>query len=301
MVTSSGLFYGICIDDYTINVSVDGLPTDQRSVVAGSLIGYGSGVNAYLCDATNGTINVYADSNYFAYAGGLVGYQQGFYDSSYGMFFPAEVAYASVDVDINVLDGLCLYAGGISGYTATNYPIAATAFVHNSYSTGSVTGALRAGGVVGGLGQHTSVSNCYATGDIIARATQNATDALTASEEYCIAFAGGLVGYAENDTIASDSFFNGSVTAYAASGDAYKFTGMAIGGGQDAGAAATTSQKYIEFNCLSGLSHDDLVNLDYYTDNLGWEAYDWNFESGKYPTICYVPVSTEEIAVFNIS
>ena len=299
-VTSSGLFYGIGLDNFTINVSVSGLPTDARSVVAGSLVGYGSGANLYLCDATQGTINVYADDNYFAYAGGLIGYQQGFYDTSYGMFFPSEIAYAAVDTDINVLSGLALYAGGITGYAGANYPLAATAFIHNSYATGSVTGALRAGGIIGGLGQYTSVSNCYATGEIIARASQLATDALMASEEYCMAHAGGLAGYAENDTIVSDSFFDGTVTAFAASGDNYKFVGKAIGGGQETGTMSATAQKYIEYNCLSDITDAQLINISYFSDNLGWAVYDWIFESGKYPTICYDPVSTDESAVLAV-
>lgn len=300
-VTSSGLFYGIRIADYTMNLSANGLPTDQRSLICGSLIGYGSGVNLYLCDAENGNINVYADDNYFAYAGGLIGYQQGFYDSSYGAFFPSEVVYSTTDVDIRILSGLALYAGGITGYTASTYPIAATAYVHNSYALGDVTGALRAGGVVGGLGQYTSVSNCYATGSVIARATQEAGNVLSSSDEFCHAHAGGLVGYAENDTIVSDSFFAGTVSAYAVSGANYQHTDTAAAGGLDAYASSATSQEYIVYNCLENVTTQTLIDIDFLNENLGWAEFDWIFESGKYPTICYEPVATEETADFIIN
>lgn len=283
-VTSSGLFYGVGLDNFTINARLDD-PTSagNSTIVCGSLIGYGIGAKAYLCDATNGELNVYADDAYFAFAGGLIGYQQGVYIQAYDSYNPSEVAYAKVDVDVNVLKGAALCAGGISGYLATNYPFA-PAYIHHSYSTGSVSGAIRAGGIAGGLGTNTSVSNCYATGAINARATQSATASTTTQEslEYSYATAGGLVGFAENDSIVNDSFFAGTTAATASSGNAYEQTGAIVGGGYEAGTALASAQKYVVFNCLERVTDpDDIQSV------LGWKAYNWSFRNGEYPTINY--------------
>ncbi len=283
-LTSSGVFYGISLENFEINANVSGLADDNKSISCGGLMGYGVGTNLFLCDAKNGVININADQNYFSFAGGLMGYQQGFYESNYNEFYPAEIAYAEVSTDVNVLSGVALYAGGITGYMATNFPYAATASVHNSYSTGSVTGAIRSGGIAGGMGQYSVVSNCYATGEITARAYQKLNSAITATDEYCYSYAGGLVGFAENDTIAHDSFFSGTVSASAVAGSAYALTDDAIAGGDAEGFVSVDAQKYIVLNCFSFSSPNGGVN---YTKKLGWQQYDWVFENDKFPVINY--------------
>lgn len=282
-VTSSGLFYGIRLDNFTINAGVKDIADSNKTLSCGGLIGYGVGANAYLCDATNGTINVTADKNYFAFVGGLIGYQKGFYESSYGMYFPTELSYCKTDVDVNILDGVALYAGGIVGYMATNYPYGATAAVHNSYALGSVSGALRSGGIAGGLGQYTVVSNCYASGAIGAVCKQSASSELTLAE-YTHAYAGGIVGYAENDTIAHDSFFNGTLSAVAASQDAYEHTHYAVAGGDEAATASVDAQAYVLLNCIQNA---DLSDTEYLTQTLGWQNYNWIFTENKLPEINY--------------
>ena len=283
-VTSSGLFYGIRLDNFTINASISpNAYLDSRTISCGALIGYGVGANVYLCDATNGEINLYGDSSYFSFAGGLIGYQQAYYDTSYGAYFPSEVVYSVSDVDIRIVSGMALYAGGISGYLATNYPFGATAFIHNSYSHGNVSGALRSGGIAGGLGQYTSVSNTYATGEIVANCTQSLTDALTSSPEYCYAHAGGLVGFAENDTIVNDSFFAGSTKAYAVT-PGCAITGDYIAGGHDDNAVSATSTKYVIDNCINTFDSKDVYNS---VKDLGWQDYDWVLDNVTYPEIFY--------------
>jgi hypothetical protein len=242
-VTSSGLFYGINLANFTINASLsEDMMSANRSISVGGLIGYGVGANVYVCSATDAEINVYGDNNYFAFAGGLVGYQQAFYATDYDMYFSSEIVYSHTDVNIRVLKGMCLYAGGISGYLATNVPSGATAFIHNSYANGNVSGALRAGGIAGGLGQYTSVGNCYATGTIFARANQSLDDVLLTDDQYCYANAGGIAGYAENDTIVSDCFFAGSTSANAASAGC-SFTHDIIGGGYEKAYTSSASEK----------------------------------------------------------
>lgn len=283
-VTSSGLFYGICIDNFTINAGVDKIDAENKSVSVGGLIGYGVGANLFLCDATNGEINLSGDNSYFSFAGGLIGYQQGFYEPTYASYFPSEIAYASVDVDVNILNGLALYAGGISGYLATNYPFGATSSVHNSYATGDVIGAIRSGGIAGGLGQYTVVSNCYATGNVMATSAQRVDDPLWTSDEFCTASAGGIVGFGENDSVAHDSFFNGTLSANAVSGSAYEKANGAIAHGDVKGKVSIDSQAYLAIDCLENV---DLANTNFLTETLGWQPYDWVFEAGKLPTINY--------------
>ncbi len=286
---SSALFYGISIDNFTINAGVSQITDENKTVSCGGLLGYGVGVNLFLCDATNGEINITADGNYFSFVGGLIGYQQGFFDTNYQQSYPAEVNYAVVDVDINVLGGVVQSAGGITGYMTTNYPAGATASVHNSYSLGNINGALRSGGIVGGMGQYSSVSSCYATGEISARSYQSVDSPLIATTEYCYAYAGGIVGFAENDSIAHNSFFTGAVSAYAASGDDYALTSHAIAGGYEAGYLAANSEKYVALDCPETV---DLSTVDNTKKQLGWQNHDWVFAANELPTINYESPTT---------
>ncbi|MBE7080095.1 MAG: hypothetical protein E7371_02520 [Clostridiales bacterium] len=290
-VTSSGLFYGINLANFTINASLsEDMMSANRSISVGGLIGYGVGANVYVCSATDAEINVYGDNNYFAFAGGLVGYQQAFYATDYDMYFSSEIVYSHTDVNIRVLRGMCLYAGGISGYLATNVPSGATAFIHNSYANGNVSGALRAGGIAGGLGQYTSVGNCYATGTIFARANQSLDDVLLTDDQYCYANAGGIAGYAENDTIVSDCFFAGSTSANAASAGC-SFTHDIIGGGYEKAYTSSASEKYTLHNCLTKdqLLDSKTENTTLIQNTLAWNNADWDFanQDSDYPTINY--------------
>ncbi len=284
-VQSSGLFYGIKLDNFTIEANLYEITGSTKTLAVGSLIGFGAGANTFLCDATNGTINLSADINYFSYAGGLVGYQQA-YLSNMGQYFPSEITYSVVDVDINVLDGMALCAGGIVGYTYTNYPLVAVPSIHNSYALGDIYGALRVGGIAGGLGQYSVVSNCYAANELTAVCYQT-NDGLT-TVDYLYAKAGGLVGYAENDTIVHDSFFNGTVFATSAAGDSYASTDPIVGGGDDKGFVSPVSEKYVVLDCLSDI---DLSTLNseggiLHTE-LGWGNYDWTFSKNNLPKINY--------------
>ena len=281
-VQSSGLFYGICLDNFSISARNS---SDDRSIVAGSLIGYGVGATVYLCDATNGILTVHGDTAYFSYAGGLIGYQQGFSLAEQGLFFPSEVSYCVVDVDVNIIEGMGLYAGGISGYLASNSAFGSTAYIHNSYATGNVLGALRSGGIAGGLGQYSSIGNSYATGRVSATARQSVNSPGLTDVQYAFANAGGIVGYAENDSIVSDSFTTSTVRAISETPNNWS-TGEIVGGGAAKGTASASSSQYIIYNCL-GAKDIDLSNKNFFSENLSWHAGDWTFKADAYPTIFY--------------
>ena len=287
-ITSSGLFYGIRIDNFTINATSTSLPTGERSIYCGGLIGYGVGVKSYLCDATNGEINVTCDVNELSFVGGLFGILQGTYIPAYNFMGLAEVAYATVDVDVNVLHGSTLAAGGIVGYTLTN-SLVAPAFIHNSYSTGNITGAIRTGGVVGVLGQHTSVASSYASGNVVANA-RNTADTDGFLPEFCIAYAGGLVGYAENDTVVNDSFSVSKLTAIATDGANAQKIGKATGGMDEAGKVSVASQPHQVINCPETVDVNSLLTM--LTGDLGWQTVNWNIQDKTLPTINY-EASTE--------
>lgn len=284
-IDGSGLFYGIRLDNYTINASTTKIEGDPM-LYCGSLIGYGVGVQAYLCEATNGQVNVFASDNYFAYAGGLMGCQQGYYAQEYGQSCPSEIAYATVDVDVAALQGTTFYGGGIVGYALTDM-LTAPAFIHNSYATGNVSGASRAGGIAGGLGQYTSVSNCYFVGDVSAYCPQSFASIMAGYEQYCYAYAGGIVGYAENDSVINENFSCGYVYAQAVEGDKYAFTGNTVADGDDKSAISVNSEKYVEINNLSNVSKTEAATKA--QETLGWREHDWIFTDGEYPVINYEP------------
>ena len=284
-VTSSALFYGIRLDNFTIEANLYNLTNSSKTLAVGSLIGYGAGANMYLCEATNGTINLSGDSNYFSFAGGLIGYQQAFL-STMGQYCPSEIAYANVDVDVNIVSGMTLYAGGIVGYMNTIYPLVSVASVHNSYATGDVAGALRAGGIVGGLGQFSVVSNSYAANNVSAICYQNKADGMASEDEYYYANAGGLVGFAENDTVVHDSFHNGSISAYAVSGADYATTDALVGGAYEKNYNSPVSEKHVTLDCLSNIDLKEITSDGgILKEQLGWESYDWIFTKNELPVI----------------
>lgn len=288
-VQSSALIHGIVLDNFTINASISESRQDNYTLAVGGLIGYGIGANIMNCDITNGTINLYADEAYFSFAGGAIGYQQASYMTDYDQYLDSQVINTCVDVDIRALKGAVLGAGGIVGQSATTHPFA-TPFVLNSYSTGNISGAIRAGGIVGGLGEYAAVSNCYATGEIVANSTQNATDADEEYLQFCYAAAGGLVGYAENNTIVHDSFSTAKTYAFAISGTKYQAAHSLVGSGDKAGYTAVDSQKYVIFNCMDSTPNNeyddvDLKNVKTLTEKLGWKDHTWILSNNNYPII----------------
>ncbi|MBQ7913292.1 MAG: hypothetical protein IJ308_06105 [Clostridia bacterium] len=290
-VSSSGLFYGINLENFTIEASLtDEHMGDSKTITCGSLIGYGVGATLYQCSATNGNVNLTANEYYFSYVGGLIGYQQAFYSPDFDYHFPSEIAYSHTDVNIRAFEGKVLGAGGIVGYMTTNYPSVSVASVHNSYALGDISGAMRSGGIAGTMGRYSVVSNCYASGMIYASCNLALGDE-DWPNEYKVASAGGLVGYAENDTIAHDCFFNGETGANAAAGEDFTFTSPHVAFGDPAGYASVTAQKYIarDENCLSTV---DLSNVNYLPETLGWGAHDWNFFANELPLINYSVTSS---------
>ena len=291
---NSGVFYGIRIDNFHIKNTKR--ITDDTATYCGSLIGYGMGVSAYLCDATNGTIDILTDDDSISYVGGLIGYQQNSYQQNGLQVLTSEIAGCQVDVDVRTVQGNALYAGGVVGYTLSNSPYAPS-FIYNTYATGNVSGGIRSGGIVGGLGQYTSVSSVYSTGDVIAIATQAKAHAYR-DETYCYAYSGGIVGFAENNTSISDCFFAGNVTAHALAGASYEKAATTVGGGDEAGYASIHSQKYAINDCIDGVTENTAT--EHAKNVLDWRERDWIFKDNAFPTIHYEPSDTPFTTILTV-
>ena len=164
---------------------------------AGGLVGCNYG-NINNCYATGEVISICVDSSSCrSRAGGLVGYNgSGRITNCYAM---GDVSSSS-SYDPS-------YAGGLVGYNGSGR-------ITNCYATGDVTSSSsssssKAGGLVGGNGG--TITNCYATGDV--------TSSSSNSSKY--SYAGGLVGYNDDDGIINNCYATGDISSSSSYSDSY--------------------------------------------------------------------------------
>lgn len=295
----------LTLKNYTVEVH----PVSAGSATyVGSLLGWGIGVEITNCHAISGDddfrgdFRIVNDNNQIVNAGGLVGRLQGAYGNTARgeVFSSAFVASSSADINMEGT-GSPHSAGGLVGYLISADE-RAIAYVVNSYSLGSVSGAMRAGGIVGTLGRFSSVTNCYSDAEISA---SNRLEGLI-SEDFRGAYAGGIVGYSEENTIIA-----GCYSANYTSASVNKLSAFSLFGG-----------KYIKTNAVSG----HYVQLDPATNGLaadyaelieinnkpavanvsaatftemGWSADDWTFEDGVLPKIKTGAARTVTVKIMN--
>ena len=172
-----------------------------HDAAVGGLVGLNEGT---LSDSfATGTVMGGGDLGYFSCFGGLVGLSGGAIDNSYASGAVTGIYMADI--------------GGLVGIDEGT--------ISNSYATGVATGGYHAeavGGLVG-FAQDATISQSYATGDVISDAVRKSIGA-----------AGGLVGFLFDATI-SQSFATGAVM---------DTEGVPVGGLVGAGEAATISQSY---------------------------------------------------------
>lgn len=282
---TGGTIFNLKLSDYTITARNTG-----STVTCGSFVGQGFGANLVLCEAKNGTVDVIGNSNYFSYAGGIIGLQRSYEDP----FFSKVVYCSTQNVDIVCSSGTTYAAGGIAGYVfSEDDSILCT--ITNCYTTGDVSGAFHAGGIVGWMSNYAAVVSCYSTGNI--HAQSHMTDTVN-SEEYCHAYAGGLVGMAQLDTVVADSFATGTMSAYSPLGNAYTHTDNFVGRYEEVENGLYGARKASIFNCYyaeGGKSDDiDLTSVETIKNKLYWHEIDWIFENGSYPVINDINSSTGE-------
>lgn len=258
--------------------TVDAAAADNSNVFVGAIAGMSVGANIVACSAVNGEILV-SGSGYFSYVGGAVGVQQSItVDQADGLLYHyyGTTEYVHTDVAISAANGYIAAAGGIVGYSISSHERGAS-MILNSYSEGDVYGAMSSGGVVGRLGDYSSVTNCYSTGFV--NATVSFPDKVENREYF--AYAGGIVGYAGVETAITDSFTTSETFTVAenvdmATGDLYAY----------ASPETAFASSVAVLNCYSG-TDVDATNPDFVKNNLHWNEADWVIADGKYPVTNY--------------
>lgn len=273
---TGGTIYNLKISDFKVSATNSG-----STVVCGSMIGQGFGASMVLCDALNGSVEIYGDPSYFSYAGGLIGLQRAYEDPFY-----SKINYCSTqNVDVNCLLGTTFVAGGISGYMYSE-SASINSTITNCYSTGNVRGSFYAGGIAGWISNYSSIANCYSTG--IVNAQSNLSD-LAIAGEYCHSYAGGLVGMAQNDSSVVDCFTSCKVSSSAALGSAYAHTGQFVGRVEEINTSLFGSRLASVFNCYytgsEAVDAPDFTKGEVVKEKLHWHEIDWVFDEGSYPVI----------------
>ena len=282
-----GTILNLNLENCSINAVMD--RADAQLLACGALIGYGIGANVYTSSITGATVELTGNDGREAYVGGVIGIQQSAYMDmgTYKSRAPSSIAYVSVtDSTINGLSGIIPAAGGVVGYTYAPEALS-TASIINCYANGTlVSGGIRTGGVVGQLSSYASVYDCYADGSV--NASTPISNLNLWPEAYATAHAGGIVGYAENDSLIVNSFSTAYLSASAALGGKYEnMDGVAAFCDPDFTATVESKQCVIK-NCYyaeGGVSNEyDLTDPSFIKNTLKWPAYNWVISANEYPT-----------------
>ncbi len=263
------------------NVVVNATASNDDIVAAGCILGYGVGANVRNCVVKNSQINVIADDTYMSFAGGVVGFLQSGMTEE-GILFYSSIAYTVSDNVVIKGSGMLYSVGGICG-RVVSYNEQATAFVINSYSNATITDAVRAGGIVGELQRYSVVQNCYSTSSVSAHSSfKSAVDDNFIGSVYDdrYSYAGGIVAFAENDTVVDGCFFDGNTYATALLGKNFAKSGHIVAGTSKAGFV----DYFASAPYLNNASAEQQITNDYIKNQLKWSEEDWTFGDG-YPTI----------------
>lgn len=212
------------------------------------------------------------------YLGGIVGFAQG-YSTSYS----ATVAYCSVEGNLDSYGRYPLYAaGGIAGATVGTAESAPVLITNCTYSgsVGNSRGARLTGGAVGYLREYSGLSNVYTEGTAYAYSTDETVAA------------GGLVGFAENETAVVSSYSAMTHTAQGLEPDGNMEKGDVVGAYYKDG-ALLSELPLVSVDGRHVLVHDayEVADGNVGTANasdfaavcslLGWADTDWTFENGR--------------------
>jgi hypothetical protein len=212
--------------------------SDTGSVYAGGLVGYALGSELSRCHATG---NISASGlGHNTSAGGVGGYLRKTSVSDCSATGDVRLEAIPPESYSNAMDYLyMIYAGGLLGYTGDG------SNVRRSYATGKVYAESPypyAGGLVGynygdlsGTTEGSVIAECYATGDVVAKAARgglpyagglagytsqkgklldsHAAGNVEARSEGRLAWAGGITGSCANSAVVSRCYARGSVAA----------------------------------------------------------------------------------------
>ena len=279
-LSSQPSIYNVNIENFTIKANAWGMlnADGQRTGCAiGGLIGSAIGAVVTGC-SVDGKIDVVADDTYMTHVGGVVGMLTSAYDTSVRYY--STVRSCASSVNISGRSGLVYSAGGIAGYLVSA-EARTTAFILNSYSTGDILGAVNAGGIAGMVSPNGSIGNCYSTGYVEATCRQ---DLVVGYEDYAYAYAGGIAGYADTDTVIYNCFAAGEEPyAYSVNGAVYGIAdGIAYASDKGGKSYVETRNAILFGNVVAG---DGTYNKDFFVNTLKWNEGDWTFGSDGYPQI----------------
>ncbi len=287
------------LENFTVNARVNS--GEGEVFLVGGLAGFVSGGTIINCSVNGAKINVTgatqsASLNYnTVYTGGLVGYMQTVNMNTDTVYF-ASIQYCSVNAELICTD-IVNCAGLLVGRTycsTESIPV----YMFNNYTTGTVSGAARTGGAVGILGRYASLQNTYSTATVKA----NAQVDWRLTEEYAgtivddsYAYAGGLVGFAENDAVIANCFAKGTTEAKAVGTNKAR-TNYLLAGKSAKGYEYYNSPEVI---LIGNAQQNDTINENYLKNTLGWVEADWVFGDG-YPTINQEDATREYGITINI-
>ena len=257
------------------------------------------GANVYNCSIENARIEITGNDNYPAFVGGAVGLLQTAYIDmgSEAAIASSQVAYVSIkDTDVLGNSGIIPAAGGVVGYAYAPHYLAPAGILNCYAENAFVYGAVHTGGIVGQLSAYASVFNTYFTGSVTANTDIRDSVNLL---QYCSAYAGGIVGYAENETAIANNFCLATIDAFASLGSRYQFTGDIVAKKDAAGTYDKTSiEAVLQNNYVAGDAGADITNPDFIFNTLGWQEFDWIYEEGAtYPS--FNTAKSEPVMILN--
>lgn len=269
--TAPAVIKNLTLENGTLEIHPESITSSETASYAGLLVGYGVGVQVEGCNVVGSKVTSYNNNSRLSFIGGVVGVLQSAYNESLGstLTYDSYVNGCNVNVEVGGR-GAIRAAGGVVGILSTA-DTGAISYVSNCVTSGSVSGAMLTGGIVGNISRFSSIANCYSSAAITA--SNSITSNGTAAAYRC-AYAGGIVGYAENDTVISSCYAaNTSIKASAASkiegkGDIVGFCDA------DLVEAADSKQCVLINNAVKDAAHTTAI----FTEQLGWAASEWNFE-----------------------
>lgn len=251
--------YEISLHPAKVSVS----DSDTPIFAAGSVVGFGVGVQITNCYAEGAKITSESNYTYTQFIGGIAGVLQSVYQQgNMGMVvYDTYLRACSADVQIEAA-GTPFLAGGVVGHLLS-VDKRAIAYAVNCVSAGSVKGARQSGGIAGSIGRFSTLSCCYSSADVIAR------NEITQSD-FADSYAGGIVGYADEDSLVySCVSANGNISATSDYRPTYAHTDRFVAGKGSAGEAEANSCAPVVLNNVQYADGETFTKL-------GWHAEDWN-------------------------
>ncbi len=270
--------FNLTLENFEIRIDAG---KHDQNFYAGGIAGLGIGLNVIGCNVLNAKIVADADDGYFGYAGGLVGVLQSAYSTQEIRYY-SSIRSCYADVDLSADSGYVYALGGITGLLAS-YEERTNAFIVNSHTSGSIVGAIHCGGIAGRAEGNTSITSCYSTSEVVAQSTIY-TSGVEEADVFSYAYAGGITGYLDYNSLVSESFFDGSVYASSVNIGDYQFYGPIVGMQNTQGTPDVHNNASYVRNSYSTLDNVTIDN-NFIINNLKWDEADWVFNDNGYPQI----------------